>query len=58
MRWIVSRSLRFRWLVLFGAAALMVFGATQIPNTEVDVVPGVRAAARGDPDDRPRELLG
>ena len=39
MRWIVSRSLRFRWLVLFGAAALMVFGATQIPKTEVDVFP-------------------
>ena len=39
MRWIVSRSLRFRWLVLFGATALMVFGATQIPNTEVDVFP-------------------
>ena len=39
MRWIVSRSLRFRWLVLFAAAALMVFGVTQIPNTKVDVFP-------------------
>src|SRR5262245_18384293 len=39
MRWIVSRSLRFRWLVLFGATALMVFGVTQIPNTKVDVFP-------------------
>ena len=39
MRWIVSRSLRFRWLVLFGAAAMMVFGVTQIPNSKVDVFP-------------------
>ncbi len=39
MRWIVSRSLRFRWLVLFAATALMVFGVTQIPNTKVDVFP-------------------
>src|SRR5918996_6535395 len=39
MRWIVSRSLRFRWLVLFAAAALMVFGIAQIPSTKVDVFP-------------------
>ncbi len=39
MRWIVSRSLRFRWLVLFGATAMMVFGASQIPSSEVDVFP-------------------
>ena len=26
MRWIVGLSLRFRWLVLFAAAALIVFG--------------------------------
>jgi CzcA family heavy metal efflux pump len=39
MRWIVSRSLRFRWLVLFAATALLVFGVTQIPNTKVDVFP-------------------
>ena len=39
MRWIVSRSLRFRWLVLFAATALMVFGVTQIPNAKVDVFP-------------------
>ncbi len=39
MRWIVSRSLRFRWLVLFAATALMVVGVTQIPNTQVDVFP-------------------
>ncbi len=39
MRWIVSRSLRFRWLVIFAAAGLMAFGVTQIPNTKVDVFP-------------------
>src|SRR5687768_5287672 len=39
MRWIVSRSLRFRWLVLFAATAMMVFGASQIPDAEVDVFP-------------------
>ena len=27
MRWIVASSLRFRWLVLFAAAALLVAGA-------------------------------
>jgi Cu/Ag efflux pump CusA len=39
MRWIVSRSLRFRWLVIFLAAALMVFGAFEIPGAKVDVFP-------------------
>ena len=39
MRWIVSRSLRFRWLVLFAAAAMMAFGIAQIPSTKVDVFP-------------------
>ena len=39
MRWIVSRSLRFRWLVLFAAAAMMVLGVSQIPNAKVDVFP-------------------
>jgi CzcA family heavy metal efflux pump len=39
MRWIVSRSLRFRWLVLFAATAMIVFGITQIPNAKVDVFP-------------------
>ena len=39
MRWVVGRSLRFRWLVLFAATALMVFGATQIPHSKVDVFP-------------------
>jgi CzcA family heavy metal efflux pump len=39
MRWIVSRSLRFRWLVLFAAAALITYGIAQIPDTKVDVFP-------------------
>jgi CzcA family heavy metal efflux pump len=39
MRWIVSRSLRFRWLVLFAAAATMALGIAQIPNTKVEVFP-------------------
>src|ERR671910_2180724 len=39
MRWIVSRSLRFRWLVLFAATAMMVYGIAQIPSAKVDVFP-------------------
>ncbi len=39
MRWIVARSLRFRWLVLFTAAAMMAFGIAQIPSAKVDVFP-------------------
>jgi CzcA family heavy metal efflux pump len=39
MRWIVSRSLRFRWLVLFAAAAMMVYGVAQVPSAKVDVFP-------------------
>jgi Cu/Ag efflux pump CusA len=39
MRWIVSRSLHYRWLVLFAAMAMMVFGVTQIPSAKVDVFP-------------------
>ncbi len=39
MRRIVSRSLRFRWLVLFLAAATLAMGFVQIPETKVDVFP-------------------
>ena len=39
MRWVVSRSLRFRWLVLFAATAAMAFGIAQIPSAKVDVFP-------------------
>jgi CzcA family heavy metal efflux pump len=39
MRRIVGRSLRFRWLVVFAAAAMLVVGFAEIPNTKVDVFP-------------------
>jgi CzcA family heavy metal efflux pump len=39
MRWIVGSSLRFRWLVVFAAAALTALGIAQIPTTKVDVFP-------------------
>ena len=39
MRWIVSRSLRFRWLMVFAATAIMVFGVSQVPRAQVDVFP-------------------
>src|ERR671913_1708368 len=39
MRWIVGSSLRFRWLVLFAAAALIIFGIGETRNADVDVFP-------------------
>jgi CzcA family heavy metal efflux pump len=39
MRTIVRLSLRFRWIVLFLAAATLALGFVQIPNTKVDVFP-------------------
>ncbi len=39
MRWIVATSLRFRYLVVFAAVALMVFGIGQIRSMPVDVFP-------------------
>jgi CzcA family heavy metal efflux pump len=39
MRTIVKLSLRFRWIVLFLAAATLALGFVQIPNTKVDVFP-------------------
>src|SRR5918998_1122382 len=39
MRRIVARSLAFRWIVLFAAAAMMALGFVRIPDTEVDVFP-------------------
>src|SRR3712207_2698238 len=39
MRWIVGKSLRFRWLVIFAAASMMVLGIAQIPSAKVDVFP-------------------
>ncbi|HEU5098779.1 MAG TPA: efflux RND transporter permease subunit, partial [Roseiflexaceae bacterium] len=39
MQWIVATSLRFRYLVVFTAAALMVFGIGQMQAMPVDVFP-------------------
>jgi CzcA family heavy metal efflux pump len=39
MRWIVGRSLRYRWLAVFGAAVLLVFGFLQTRDAETDVFP-------------------
>lgn len=39
MRWIVARSLRFRWLAIFGAAATLVFGFFQTRDAPLDVFP-------------------
>ncbi len=39
MRWIVQTSLRYRYLVVFFAAALMVFGIARLGNSSVDVFP-------------------
>ncbi|MGZ8725876.1 MAG: efflux RND transporter permease subunit [Aeromicrobium sp.] len=39
MRWIVSRSLRFSWIILFIASGIMAFGASEIPEAKVDVFP-------------------
>ncbi len=39
MRWIVATSLRFRYLVVFVATALMAIGITRLSDTPVDVFP-------------------
>ena len=39
MRWIVARSLRFRWLAVFGAAATLVFGFFITRDAPLDVFP-------------------
>ncbi len=39
MRWIVQTSLRYRYLVVFMAAALMVFGIARLSGSSVDVFP-------------------
>ena len=39
MRWIVSRSLHFRWIVLFLAGTFMAFSLSEIPEAKVDVFP-------------------
>jgi CzcA family heavy metal efflux pump len=39
MRWIVQTSLRYRYLVVFLAATLLVFGIARLGNSSVDVFP-------------------
>src|SRR4029077_21078040 len=39
MRWIISSSLRFRYLVVAAAVAMMVLGITVLPRMYVDVFP-------------------
>jgi CzcA family heavy metal efflux pump len=39
MRHVVAFSLRFRWLVVFAAVAVMVLGVAELPRTKVDVFP-------------------
>ena len=39
MRWIVGQSLRFRYLLAFAAAALIVFGIDRVRDMRVDVFP-------------------
>ena len=39
MRWIIRSSLRYRFLVVAAAVAMMTFGSTQLRDTSVDVFP-------------------
>src|SRR5687767_15923797 len=39
MRWIVATSLRYRYLVVFLAATLMIFGVTRLRGSAEDVFP-------------------
>jgi CzcA family heavy metal efflux pump len=39
MRFIVGKSLRFMWLVVFAAIAVLSLGLAEIPDTKVDVFP-------------------
>jgi len=39
MRWIIATSLRYRYLVVFVAAVLLIFGISQIGNMPIDVFP-------------------
>ena len=56
MRWIVGSSLKFRYLVVAAAAALMVFGVVQLRDTPVDVFPEFAPPQGRGPDDHARAL--
>src|SRR5215216_5634149 len=64
MRWIIGSSLRFRWLVLFAAAALIVFGIGETRNAHLDVFPEfapprveVQTIAVGNSSEQVEELI-
>ena len=48
--WIVGSSVRFRLLVIGGAAAALLIGATQLRHAHVDVLPEFTPPYRGGPD--------
>ena len=58
MRWIVGTSLKFRFVVVALAVAMMWFGLGQLRDDAGRRVPRVRATARGDPDALPRSVPG
>jgi CzcA family heavy metal efflux pump len=39
MRWIVGRSLRYHWIILFVALGVMVLGASEVPGAKVEAFP-------------------
>ena len=39
MSWIIESALKFRYLMVVGAIALMLFGVSQVRDTAVDVFP-------------------
>ena len=64
MRAIVASSLRFRWLVVFVAAAMTALGIAQIPNSKVDVFPEfapprieIQTSALGNSSNEVEELI-
>src|SRR5687767_15696487 len=64
MRAIVAASLRYRWLVVFAAAALTAWGIAQIPSAKVDVFPEfapprveIQTAALGNSSNEVEEVI-
>ena len=64
MRWIVARSLHFRWIIVFLAATFMAFSITEIPDSKVDVFPEfappkveIQTPALGTPASEVEELV-
>ena len=64
MRWFVGASLRFRWLVVFAAAAMTAVGVAQIRDARIDVFPEfapprveIQTAALGNSSNEVEELI-